>query len=360
MLVLCPYPEGVAAGQRLKYEQYFADWRAAGWEIEVSSYMNRRLWDVVWQPGHLLDKATGVLKGHLRRLRDLVRLPRYDLVYLFMWATPFGTTLMERMVRSRARALVYDVEDAVFEGRSGSEQNPNRILEYLRGPAKARYLIHRADHVITTTPYARDYCLANNRRGNCTIVPPSIDTGRFRPASRREDSGLLVIGWTGTFSSRPYLDLLRGVFQRLALRHRFRLRVIGNFDYELPGVDLEVVTWNAAEEVEQLQALDIGVYPLPFDDWVIGKAGLKAIQYMAFGLPCVATDVGHTPNIIRHNQNGLLVKSEAEWEQALERLILDPELRRRLGETARKDAVEHYSTEVVASQYRAIIESAAR
>ena len=83
--------------------------------------------------------------------------------------------------------------------------------------------------------------------------------------------------------------------------------MIGNFDYDLPGVDLEVVRWTAEREVEDLQAIDIGVYPLPIDDWVSGKSGLKAIQYMAFGMPTVATNVGTTPRIIRHGENGMLV-----------------------------------------------------
>ena len=111
-------------------------------------------------------------------------------------------------------------------------------------------------------------------------------------------------------------------------------------------------------EVVLGQALDIGVYPLPIDDWVLGKSGLKAIQYMAFALPCVATEVGTTPMLIRHGENGLLVRTEAEWEAALEALIRDPALRRKLGEAARKDAVANYSTAAIAGQYRAVIAGA--
>ena len=123
-------------------------------------------------------------------------------------------------------------------------------------------------------------------------------------------------------------------------RRAFRLRVIGNFDYGLEGVDLEVIRWTAEREVEDLQAIDIGVYPLPLEDWVTGKSGLKAIQYMAFGIPCVATKVGTTPMLIRDGENGLLVRTRAEWVSALERLLDDPELRRRVGEQARRDAVD--------------------
>ena len=100
------------------------------------------------------------------------------------------------------------------------------------------------------------------------------------------------------------------MFQELARRRTFRLRVIGNFDYALDGVDLEVIRWTAEREVEDLQAIDIGVYPLPLEEWVTGKSGLKAIQYMAFGIPCVATDVGTTPMLIRDGENGLLVRTQ--------------------------------------------------
>jgi glycosyltransferase involved in cell wall biosynthesis len=167
----------------------------------------------------------------------------------------------------------------------------------------------------------------------------------------------VTIGWTGTFSTSEYLNLLRPVFQRLAERVDFRLKVIGNFDWQLDGVDLEVVRWTAEREVEDLQAFDIGVYPLSIDDWVTGKSGLKAIQYMAFGLPTVATNVGTTPLLIRHGENGLLVRTGEEWLEALERLVGDPRLRRRLGEAAREDAVAKYSTRAIAAEYRRVLES---
>lgn len=359
MLVLCPYPEGVAAGQRLKYEQYFADWRAQGWEIEVSNFMDRAMWDVVWEKGHILAKAMGVLRGTLRRIRDLFRIGRYDLVYVFMWVTPFGSTGFERLVRAQARALVFDVEDNVLsEQQGGAADHIGPLVRLLKGSGKARFLIRTADHVVTSSPFLNDFCLALNDKKACTYISSSVDTERFQPATTYSNDKPVVVGWTGTFSSKIYLDLLAGVFQRLAQRIPFRLRVIGNFDYELPGVDLEVIRWNAEEEVAQLQALDIGVYPLPIDDWVLGKSGLKAIQYMAFALPCVATEVGTTPMLIRHGENGLLVRTEAEWEAALEQLIRDPALRRRLGEAARKDAVANYSTAAIAGQYRAVIAGA--
>jgi glycosyltransferase involved in cell wall biosynthesis len=359
MLVICPFPEGVAAGQRLKYEQYFDDWRSAGWEIEISPFMDMKMWRIVYERGHLAGKVLGVLRGHLRRLRDLFRVGRYDLVYVFMWVTPFGSTLFERLTRRLAPRLVFDVEDNVILAPGAVRQEVvNPIARLLKGPRKARYLIRTADHVITSSPFLNDDCLAINEKKAATYVTSSVDTDRFLPASLYSNARKVTVGWTGTFSSKIYLDLLRPLFARLAERVDFRLLVIGNFDYALPGIDLEVIRWTAEREVEDLQRLDIGVYPLPLDDWVMGKSGLKAIQYMAFGLPTVATAVGTTPRLIRDGENGLLVRTEDEWVDALERLIRDPDLRRRLGEAARSDAEAKYSVKAVAAQYRRVLAQA--
>lgn len=356
MLVLCPFPQGVAAGQRLKYEQYFDRWRADGWQIDVSPFMDEAMWKVVYQPGHTGAKIAGVLRGHLRRLRDLLRVPRYDLIYVFMYVTPFLSSGMERSVRALAHRLIYDVEDNILvEQNLPREMNPNPVVRLLKGPGKARFLIRHANHVITSSPFLNDHCLKINSGRACTYVSSSVDTDRFQPATRYSNDRPVTIGWTGTYSSKVFLDHLRGVFTRLAKRVPFKLRIIGNFDYDLPGIDLEVVQWSAEAEVRDLQALDIGVYPLPIDDWVLGKSGLKAIQYMAFALPCVATEVGTTPMLITDRMNGRLVKTDDDWVDALEELVRDAGLRSRLGEQARRDAVANYSLRAIGKKYDEVL-----
>jgi len=358
ILVLCPYPLGVAAGQRLKFEQYYDDWQTSGWDVDLAPFMDLPLWNVAFERGHVWAKIAGTLRGYARRFRDVFRVRHYDAVYCFMYVTPLGSSLFERVVRKLSKRLIYDLEDNAHVGLNRrASHHPNPALRLIRGAGKISFMIRTADHVITSSPFLNAACEKINERGACTYISSSVDTQRFVPRNPYANDRTVVIGWTGTFSSRPYLDLLRPIFQELAKRRGFRLRVIGNFDYELPGVDLEVVRWTADNEVEDLQAIDIGVYPLPGDEWVTGKSGLKAIQYMAFGLPCVATEVGTTPMIIRDGENGLLVRNDDEWLSALIRLIDDPALRRRLGEQARKDAVRRYSTSAVAGDYRAVLES---
>ena len=158
--------------------------------------------------------------------------------------------------------------------------------------------------MITSSPFLNDRCLAINEGRSCSYITSSVDVDRYALSHRYSNDTKVTIGWTGTFSSRPFLDLLRTVFVRLAKIRDFRLLVIGNFEYELQGVELEVVQWSKEREIEDLQRFDIGVYPLPIDDWVFGKSGLKAIQYMAMGLPCVATRVGMSPESWSRTKRG--------------------------------------------------------
>ena len=269
-----------------------------------------------------------------------------------MWVTPVGTSFFERIVRLLAKKLVYDIEDNVMMQASNAI---NPIVKLLRGPGKTRYLIKNADHVITSSPFLNDYCMENNIKRSCTYISSSLDTDRFIPINKYKNDHKVVIGWTGTFTSSGYLDLLREVFVKLAKNYDFKLRIIGNFDYDLPGVDLEVIRWTAENEVGDLQGIDIGVYPLEQNKWVLGKSGLKALQYMAFGLPTVATNVGTTPQIISHLENGWLVKTDDEWFTALATLIEDHKLRKKLGQNARKTVLDKYSKHNIRLEYLSIL-----
>lgn len=352
--VICPFPQGEAAGQRLKYEQYFKDWEKTGFEITVSCFMDSSLWNIVYKKGNFFAKTLGVIRGLHRRFIDLFRVHNYDIVYVFMWGTPLGSSLYERVLRFLSKSLIYDIEDNVMKQQVNSL---NPITRLLRGNGKTKFLLKTADHVITSSPFLNDYALGLNSKKAATYISSSIDVSRFVPSNNYLNTKLPVLGWTGTFSSKEYLDLISPSLLKLAKKANFKLRVIGNFDYTLAGIETETIQWTKEHEVRDLQGIDIGLYPLPQNEWVLGKSGLKALQYMAFGLPTVATNIGTTPRIIQDMDNGILVSSEDEWVDSLERLINDPSLRKKLGEKARQTVVNKYSTNVISSQYLNILDS---
>jgi glycosyltransferase involved in cell wall biosynthesis len=153
---------------------------------------------------------------------------------------------------------------------------------------------------------------------------------------------------------------LRGALKKLAATEQFRLRVIGTPAYELPPVDVEAMQWRAATELEDLCAIDIGVMPLPDDNWSKGKCGLKALQFMALGIPTICSPVGVNTDIIQDNENGFLAMTEDEWVDKLSRLLRSAELRRRLGDAGRATVEQKYSAAIQAPRVYEIFKSVLR
>ena len=357
ILILCPYPFGVAGGQRLKYEQYFNHWKTNGYEIEVASFFDLELWNVLYEPSNYFKKIFGTIKGFLRRLIILFKVKNYDSVYIFMWVAPFRDTFFERCVSKLAKSVIFDFDDFVHIDQLGSNESiMSAFFSRLKsGHKKTNYLIHHSDHVIISSPFHLEYCRALNKKNNCDYIPCSLNTDRFLPKKVSKEEKKVTIGWTGTFSSKPYLDSIKNVLYEVNKTHDYKLRIIGNFDYKLPGIDLEVINWSLTKEIEDLQAIDIGIYPIFTDEWGLGKGGLKAMQYMAIGIPVVATDYGTSSDILNHKKDSLLVKNEKEWAEALIFLIENPEKRKVYGEPGRQNVVKNYSVETVKSKYLAIL-----
>ena len=115
------------------------------------------------------------------------------------------------------------------------------------------------------------------------------------------------------------------------------------------------VGWTKKNEVQDLQLIDIGIYPLLPDEWGLGKGALKAIHYMAIGIPLVATDFGTPSLVVKDKVNGFLVKSDKEWVEALENLIKDTKKRKEFGEKGREIFELNYSTNIVKDKYLSVL-----
>jgi len=354
ILVLCPYPRGEAAGQRFKYEQYFNSWEKEGYSIRVSSFFDKSTWDILYKESNLIRKVLGTLRGYLRRFLDILLLNKYDVIYVSMWVTPLGPPLFERIVIMLGKKLIYDFDDSVFL----QEERPLTVnLNFSKVHNKSQYLIKYADHVILSSPFNLDFCLKENLYSSATYVPCSINTDRFKQKKEQKNNEKkLVLGWTGTFSSIPYLNLLRDTLISLKRDLDFKLLLITNFDYSFDEIDLEVIRWNETTEIEDLQRIDIGLYPLSEDKWSLGKGGLKVMQYMSMGIPSVSTNYGTARNIIIQGESGFLVNTKEEWVQAIKNLIEDSDLRYKIGNSARRHVVKNYSTEVIEKYYLEILE----
>ncbi len=352
ILIICPHPEEVAPGQRLKYEQYFPFFREAGYEVVVSPFMTQRFWDIVYKPGRTLEKVAWTLFGYLRRVKDLFRLPFYDCIYIFLWVTPFGPPIFERLYTTANKKMLYDIDDMVFLRHSSKA---NRFIESVKGRGKPIYLMKKARHVIVCTPRLDKFVQQYN--SNTTDISSTINTDTYQVVNPYNNDQLPTLGWSGSHSTSPYLHLLREVLLKLQETHPFQLLVMGDPNFHMEGIQYQkAIAWSEAAEIPTLQQFDIGLYPLPNEEWVLGKSGLKALQYMAVGVPPVATAIGANFRVIENEVSGFLVNNQEEWLTALKKLIENPNLRQQMGTASRKRVEDYYSLYANQSAYLKAIE----
>jgi glycosyltransferase involved in cell wall biosynthesis len=343
VLALMPGLYDTSPGQRYRLEQWDPLLRERGVEITYAPFEDEELHSVVYKPGQMGKKLQLVTRNLARRLSTISKARNYDLVYILREAALLGPAVFERLLYQQRVPFVFDFDDAIFVSyRSPS----NGYLSYLKFASKTKTICRLASHVMVGNPYLAEY--ARQVNDNVTVIPTTIDTEKYRVPPRKNDAGPITIGWTGSYSTVQHLDTLRGALQKLAETERFRLRVIGTPAYELSPVEVEAMPWRAATELEDLCAIDIGVMPLPDDNWSKGKCGLKALQFMALGIPTICSPVGVNTDIIQDNENGFLAGTEAEWVEKLTALLRSAELRRRLGDAGRVTVEQKYSAAIQA------------
>lgn len=350
ILFLSPYPFDKAPSQRLKYEQYYPFIEKAGFEITTSSFVDEAFWKIIYNEGNSFLKAVHALKGYFKRIIDLVTIRKYDVVYVHLWVTPLGIPFFEWLFSVFAKKIVYDIDDLIFLGHTS---DANKKSKFLKGKSKAIYLMKKANHVITCTPMLDEFVKKYN--SNTTDISSTINTDTYIPKSTYVLRKKVVLGWSGSHSTSKFLHLLDGALLDLKKELDFELLVIGDSDFKLNGINVNAISWSASTEVHELSKIDIGLYPLPDEPWVYGKSGLKALQYMALGIPTIATAIGANFRVIESGENGLLVKSDEEWKTAIISLIKDEKLREKLGKQARTHVVNNFSLHANKHKYLEIL-----
>ncbi len=350
ILIICPYPENVAPGQRLKYEQYFASWRKNNYTLVLSPFMSMRFWNIVYSKGRIIEKILWTTWGYIKRIYDLLRLPFFDGVYIHLWVTPFGLPIFEWLIKIFNKKIIYDIDDMIFLGHKSAA---NHFISVIKGKTKVITLMKKASHVIVCTP--KLYEFVNKYNNKLTDISSTINTDVYIAKNSYSNGQILTLGWSGSHSTSKYFLLLKNVLRKLKEQVNFKVLVIGDSELKIDGIDIEAIQWKQKTEVEDLSRIDIGLYPLPDEEWVYGKSGLKALQYMGLGIPTIATAIGANYRIIEHNISGLLVKTEEEWKEAILFLIQNPDIREKFGGKGRDIVEKNYSVKANEKTYLDIL-----
>jgi len=352
VLALASYPVE-AASSRFRIVQFIEPLATRGIDVTFSPFLDASLFAALYAPKKLMGRLPGIVLRTLGRTADAFR--SADVVLIQREAMLFGPPVIEWLAaRLLRRPLLLDLDDATYIAVASPVYG--RLATLLKWPGKADRLIRWARTVICGNPNIADY--ARGRGAETRVIPTVVDTRVFRP--RTSPSSELTIGWIGTHTTFPFLQRLLPLFERLGRTRRFRLRVIGSGrdDVRVEGIAVETRAWDLDREAEEFRALDIGVYPLEDDPWNAGKSGLKAVQYMASAVPFVMSPVGVCATMGRVGETHLAAVTDDEWLDALQRLLDDEELRRRVGQAGRAFAERSYSIEGAADALAAIIKAA--
>jgi glycosyltransferase involved in cell wall biosynthesis len=279
-----------------------------------------------------------------RELRDA------DVVLVQRGLYPLGPGLVADAIVDFPGRVVLDLDDAVFETKP-SRTGRGHATHWLYGPQQARRILERADVVVVSSAeLAKSLPPAS---APTVLLPTLPDVARY-PLATQSASGPVVVGWAGTVGNVPFLDPLRRVFSRLATDRVATLEVVSSGDWDGPGTFRR---WTLSEEANLFARFSIGIMPLPDTAYTRAKAGFKLLQYMAAGLPVVASPVGVNDELVSRSGAGFLARSPDEWEDALRMLAADCDLRLQLGAKARRFVTSYVEEHHVARRLGDILTS---
>jgi glycosyltransferase involved in cell wall biosynthesis len=357
LLALTMKRHGISPNQRFRLEQW-APHLSVRHHITLDwlPFESPRLTELLYQPGHLLEKAFWVGTGFLRRAAAVIKARRYDGVVVSREAALIGPAFYERLISWSKVPLFYEFDDAIWMSTHG--ESVNGVFSKLRFPGKTASLCRMATIVMPGNSYLADYARRYNQ--SVAIIPTSIDLGKYCVMEEPASQEPLVIAWTGSKSTLVHFEHAREVLEKFARRFPIKVRVICDQAPARPiaGAQNEFVRWTDESEAEEAGNCHIGIMPLPDDVFTRGKCGCKALQFMATGRPVVISPVGMNVDLVKHDVNGLLASTEDEWLEALTRMAESRELRQRLGSAGRKTVEEGYSAQKVAAMFASAVRKA--
>ncbi len=328
---------------------YMEALKASGMEIIFKSLINANYFAGMHGPGHLLYKIGALIWFWIIRLKDVLLAYRFDAVIVLREVFPLGPSFLERLLLMVNHNVIFDFDDALYM----KFEQVNNPLDRFRDFQKTRKLIQGSRITVAGSSglqaYARQYTT------QVELIPTVVDIHDYSPKQHTCAGPEAVIGWMGTRNNLHYLSLVEEALIILQKKHGCFFRVVCDTDYVCPGLVVENIRWSESREQELLQSFDIGLMPLPDNDYSRGKCAFKAIHYLAGGIPPVCSPVGENLRVITDGATGYLAKGRDEWLAKIERLIQNPDLRQQMGEQGRKVIEKDYSLETGLARWQKVL-----
>jgi glycosyltransferase involved in cell wall biosynthesis len=340
ILFIAAHRKDRSPSQRFRFEQYISYLESNSFQCELSNLLSEKDDKIVYSKGKILHKTYILFKTFFKRILDFFKSFNVDVIFIQREAFMLGTPFFERLFKLSGAKIIFDFDDAIWKVDTSTA---NKNFEWLKSGEKTSSIIKLSNLVIAGNKFLEDYAKKHNQ--NTFIIPTTIDLGQYQKIAQQKDK--VVIGWSGSITTIKHFSHILNVLK--AVHHKFKNNidfcVIGDGNYRNDDLNIIGKSWNKEDEIIELSKFDIGIMPLPNDEWAKGKCGLKGLQYMALQIPTIMSPVGVNTEIIQHGENGFLADTEEDWINYLSLLIENPELRKTIGENARKTVEDKYSVE---------------
>ena len=292
--------------------------------------------------------------SYLDRFGQMLRERAADGIWLQYELFPYTPAFVEMLALPRNIPLIVDYDDAIFHQY---DQHKNPLVRAVLG-GKLKPLLLGADLAICGNAYLQAYAAKHCRWTE--IVPTVVDTAVYGPRPGARPRHQVTVGWIGSPSTWGFVKPLMPLLKAVAERDDLAVLAIGAGPQKEIPPHFSFLPWSEPEEIALIQSMDIGIMPLPDEPWARGKCGYKLIQYMACGLPVIASPVGVNADIVDHGKNGFLASTPQEWAEAIAALVDDNALRLAMGAAGRRKIERAYSLAVHGPRLAGMLREAMR
>jgi len=334
--------------QRFRFEQYLSFLKSNGFDYHFSHLISEEDDLTFYQRGNIMRKTFFVIKSAFKRMGDVLTANNYDIIFIQREAFMTGSVFFEKRFSKSNAKLIFDFDDAIW---NLDISDANKKFEWLKHPGKTAEIISMADMIFAGNNYLLDY--AKHHNDNVVIVPTTIDTSEYKPVQRSVNKKQICIGWSGSITTIKHFEMAVPFLKKLKERYgnRICIKVIGDGTYVNKTLDIKGINWLKQDELKELSEIDIGIMPLPDDEWAKGKCGLKGLQYMALGIATIMSPVGVNSEIIRDGENGYLAATDDEWIDKISMLIEDKTVRTKIADAGCKTVEDQYSVNAQKNNY---------
>lgn len=298
-------------------------------------------------------------KKRFEEVRRVLRMIKcHDVLFVHKSLFPIDIIILILLAKKIfKRKIIFDLDDAEWE----------------HSPTKSKILATGADVVFAGSHLIYDW----GKRYNAAVelVPTCFDHTVYKKYSIiPEKRGIYTLVWVGLGTSHfrfGNLDILQPIFAALKERgFRFQFLLIGSQNnrdlkrfftsknYE--SIFIDDLDWGEEGIVAKMLNIynaDIGLAPSKDSSFEQGKCAGKILEYMACGIPVVASPMGENNIVVRDGVNGFLADSVVRWVEKILSLAENVELRRRLGREGQSSVADFYSYQVIVPKVKKILEN---